>query len=343
MQRYTPIVMSRSHAAFDLPRAKLDPVYAAASASAGFAPALTDNLRVLRRLALGRKTALWHFFFAPNPRTSTVARVVGRVRRARSVQTVCSAPAAGVNLKQVLFAERVVVLSEHTRRRFLDAGVSEARVVLIRPAIAPLSPVTKERARELRHELGLAVERPLIVYAGDLEFGRGADLALEAHRDLPAGLDAQLVLACREKTPRARERARLLRERAAELGIADRVRFMGETPRIHDLLASADLVTMPTETLYAKMDLPLVLLEAMALSRCVLVGAGTPAQELAAAGGAAKVETTREAVSALTRELILDEQRRATLGERARQVVLEDYSPRQMAERYEALYDQLCA
>lgn len=343
MRRYTPVVMSRPHAVVDLPRARIEPIYSDESASPGFAPALLDNIKVLRRLALGRKTALWHFFFAPNPRTSNVARWTARMRAARSVQTVCSAPAAHVDIASVLFAERVVVLSEHTRQRFLAAGVSAERVVLIRPAVAPLAPVSPERAKALRTELGLHADRPLVVYAGDLEFGRGADLALEAHCDLPSSLDAELVLACREKTPRAQARARELRERAAQLGIAERVRFMGETPRIHDLLASADLVTMPTETLYAKMDLPLVLLEAMTLERCVLVGAGTPAEELAAEGGALKVATQRDAVSELTRRLLEDATQRAELGARARQAVVRDYAPEQMAARYEALYDQLCA
>ena len=343
MRRYTPVVMSRPHALVDLPRARIEPIYAEESASPSFSPALLDNVKVLKRLALGQKTALWHFFFAPNPRTSNVARWTGRLRSARSVQTVCSAPAAHVDIESVLFAQRVVVLSEHTRQRFLKAGVSAERVVLIRPAIAPLTPVSVERAKQLRRELGLSIDRPLVVYAGDLEFGRGADLALEAHHDLPSSLDAELVLACREKTQRAQSRARELRERAAQLGIAERVRFMGETPRIHDLLASADLVTMPTETLYAKMDLPLVLLEAMALQRCVLVGTGTPAEELAAEGGALKVETRREAVSELTRRLLEDATLRAELGARARQTVVQSYSPEQMAASYETLYDQLCA
>jgi glycosyltransferase involved in cell wall biosynthesis len=81
----------------------------------------------------------------------------------------------------------------------------------------------------------------------------------------------------------------------------------------------------------------------MSLERCVLVGAGTPAQELAAAGGAVKVETVRDAVSTATRALLEDADARARLGARARQVVLQDYAPEQMAVRYEALYDLLCA
>src|SRR4029077_16119172 len=128
-----------------------------------------------------------------------------------------------------------------------------------------------------------------------------------------------LILACRAKTQRARERERTLRQRAAQLGIAARCRFLGETPRIHDLLAVADLVTLPTDTLYAKMDLPLALIEAMSLQRCVLVGAATPAAELAATGGAVLVATQRDAVSSATRRLLEDAGQRAVVGAHARQ------------------------
>jgi glycosyltransferase involved in cell wall biosynthesis len=340
MSRYTPVVLSRKGAALPLPGARVEAIY---GSTRSFSPALRDNARVLTRLMLGRRTSLWHFFFAPNPKTSAVARAAVRMRRVRSVQTVCSAPAQHAHLAQLLFAERVVVLSEHTRRRFLAAGFAAERLALIRPAVVPLAPVSSANASALRQSLALPRDRPLIVYAGDLEFGCGADRALEAHADLPRTLDAELIIACRAKTPRARAREVELRQRAAQLGVAERVRFVGETARIHELLAAADLVTLPTDTLYAKMDLPLVLLEAMSLERCVLVGAGTPAEELAAGGGAVCAVTQRDAVSVVTRQLLEDAPRRAAVGARARQVVLCDYDPARMSASYESLYDQLCA
>jgi glycosyltransferase involved in cell wall biosynthesis len=343
LRRYTPVLMSRRDARLDIPRARIEPIYPAFAADSGFAPALRDNARVLERLLWGTKTDLWHFFFAPNPKTSSVARWSGRARRMRAIQTVCSAPAEHVDLRRVLFAQRVVVLSEHTLRRFVDAGIPERRIALIRPAIAALTPPTASSAQELRVQLGLPPDRPVVVYAGDLEFGRGADLALEAHADLPKSMGAELIMACRAKTPRARERAAELRARVDALGIAEHVRFLGETPRIHALLAVADLVTLPTDSLYAKMDLPLVLIEAMSLARAVLVGTGTPAQELAAGGGALAVATQRDAVSTATRKLLEDATQRAELGARARQVALREYSPEHMAARYETVYDEICA
>jgi glycosyltransferase involved in cell wall biosynthesis len=342
MRRYTPVVLSRkaTELGLALPRAQIERIY---SDAGSFSPALRDNTRVLARLLVGRKTALWHFFFAPNPKTSGAALWSSRLRRARTLQTVCSAPAPNARLDRVLFADHVVVLSEHTRQRCLQAALAPDRISLIPPAIVPLTPKTREESSALRLELGLPIDRPIVVYAGDLEFGRGAELALEAHVDLPRTLHAELVLACRAKTPNARAREAALRQRVAQLGVSDSVRFLGETTRIHDVLAVADLVTLPTDTLYAKMDLPLVLIEAMSLERCVLIGTGTPAEELAAAGGAVLAATQRDAVSAVTRRLLEDAAERALIGRRAREVVLCDYDPERMSARYEALYDQLCA
>jgi glycosyltransferase involved in cell wall biosynthesis len=341
MHRYRPVLLSRPGVKLDMPRARIEPIYAAEGG--GFSPAIRDQVRVLSRLLLGRKAGLWHFFFAPNPRTSDVARWAARARRARTVQTVCSAPLASSSSAQVLFADRVVVLSEHTRQRFLADGIAAERLRLIRPAVAALQPLDAAAIGPTRERLGLARDRPLVVYAGDLEFGRGAELALEAHAALPRGNDATLVMACRAKTPRARERASALLTRASQLGVASSVQFMGETPFIHDLLAVADLVTLPADTLYAKMDLPLVLVEAMLLGRCVLVGQGTPAEELARNGGAITVATTRDAVSSLTRALLDDDARRMQMGAVARRVALRDFDPSRMAAEYEAVYDELCA
>jgi glycosyltransferase involved in cell wall biosynthesis len=86
-----------------------------------------------------------------------------------------------------------------------------------------------------------------------------------------------------------------------------------------------------------------VLVEAMSLERCVLVGEGTPAEELAAGGGAVSVATRRESVSAATRALLEDRSRRDRVGARARQVVLCDYDATRMATEYERVYDELCA
>jgi len=316
--------------------------HSAVYAGAGhFSPALADNARVLLRLLADRGHDLWHFFFAPNRRSSSVGRACARARRRPSVQTVCSAPAAGVDVQKLLFADRTVVLSQHSEALVLAAGVPRERVRRIAPAVHALPVPDAARRAAARQRLGLALDRPVIVYPGDLEYSSAAERVLRAHAARWQRRGAVLVLACRAKTAAASERERALRALAGQLGVTGDVVWLGETREIHALLGAADVVVLPAETLYAKMDLPLVVIEAMLLERCALVAAGTPAAELAVDDAALAVTPEVDAIAEAVSSLLEDDARRAAIGRAARAHALARFAPTRVAAEYESLYDEL--
>jgi glycosyltransferase involved in cell wall biosynthesis len=97
------------------------------------------------------------------------------------------------------------------------------------------------------------------------------------------------------------------------------------------------------DSLYAKVDTPYVLLEAMALGRPVIVSNLPPLQELAALGDGSIVvpkgdpEATAEAMA----RLAADPDDAARLGESARATIAHSFSLTRMARAYETLYDEL--
>jgi phosphatidylinositol alpha-1,6-mannosyltransferase len=337
LRAYEAVAFGRRGGPTEFGRGTIEPIHPPGHGN--FAPGVSEQARVLRRLLFGRRAALWHFFFAPNPRTSKVARILAAARRMPTVQTVCSVPKNGTNLDEVLFGDRVVVLSRHTERWFLSAGISPARLRRIAPAVPELTPLTREAMLRVRAELGLSTNLCLLLYPGDLEFGSGASLMIEAHAKLPEHVE--LVLACRAKTPKAVAIREQLEARARELGTASRVQFLGETPRILDLLGAADVVALPSEVAYAKMDYPLVLLEAMALAKPVVVCSGTPAAELAEGGASVEVLPALEPLVQALEQLVNDGSARAELGVRARAATEERFGRGRMAQAYEALYGEL--
>jgi phosphatidylinositol alpha-1,6-mannosyltransferase len=242
--------------------------------------------------------------------------------------------------RALLFADRTVVLSKKSEARFLDAGVDASRLVRIGPAIEPLAPTSEDERARARASFGIPEGTVSVVFPGDLEFGGGAALVVEAFATLGRD-DAFLVVACRDKTEAAKEARRALAERASALGIAPRVLFLGETPRIHALLDAADVVALPSGDLFAKMDHPLVLLEAMSLEKPVVVAVGSAAEELAESGGAAAVEPRVDALAAELSRLLDDAGERRRRGRLARAYVVERCDRREMARAYEALYDGL--
>ncbi|HEY8431549.1 MAG TPA: glycosyltransferase family 4 protein [Sandaracinaceae bacterium] len=334
LRRHEPIVMVDRARAWEPPRGRAEPIYASPGR---FAPPLSSQVRVLARLAAGPRAELWHFFFAPNPKTSLAARACARLRRARTVQTICSRPRRVDRARSLLFADCNVVLSRRTYQDLLDAGVSRDRLALVAPAVPPLEVPSEEARRAARAALGLPTEAALVVYPGDLELGEGAARTIEAFARLSDG--AFLAMACRAKTPGAAAAERALRERARALGIDRRVAWLGETPRIHDLLGTADVVALPSSDPFAKMDLPLVLLEAMWLARPVVVAAGAPAEELADDGAA--IAAREDEIATAIASLLDDDGARRALGERARSAAAARFTPSRMAAEYEALYDRV--
>ena len=339
LQRHSPVLMGRSGQANPIARGRVEPVYGAASGG-GFAPSARANAGVLRHLLMGRSTDLWHFFFAPNPNSSAAGRLATAIRRVPSVHTVCSLPAEGVSTRKLLFADVTVALSRAAYERFRQDGVSESALHLIPPSVPPLAEPTSLERAALRKKHRLPDALPIWIYPGDLEFGGGAEIALQGFAAWNRS-DAVLLMACRRKTPQADEALSRLREQARRWGIEAQVHWLGETRHIHELLGLSDFVVMVNRTAYAKMDYPLVALEAMCLARPVLVGKETPSAELAEDGGAVAVETNGEALAEAIESLSADQASYSEVGQTARALATSKFSPQEVAAAYELLYEEI--
>ncbi|MGB5267044.1 MAG: glycosyltransferase family 4 protein [Polyangiales bacterium] len=339
LRRHGPVLMGRAGQPNPIGQGRVEAVYRAQS-SGGFAPSARENLGVLRRLLLGRPVDLWHFFFAPNPRSSAAGRLATAVRRVPSVHTVCSVPAQDVNVRKLLFADATVALSRSAFERFVEEGVSERALRVIPPSVPPLAAPTSLERAQLRSKHALPEAAAIWIYPGDLEFGGGAEIALEgfAAWNRP---DTMLLMACRRKTPQADEALSKLQAKTMLWGIDSQVVWLGETPHIHELLAASDFVVMVNPEAYAKMDYPIVALESMCLARPVLVGAGTPSAELAEGGGAVAVEASGEALAEAIERLSGDRAAIEAIGTKARALATSKFSPQAVAEAYEVLYEEI--
>jgi glycosyltransferase involved in cell wall biosynthesis len=125
---------------------------------------------------------------------------------------------------------------------------------------------------------------PIVLYPGDYEISRGAEtVAAAAARILRAVPEATIVFACRPKTrgavaARVRVEADLAKER-----LLDKTRHVGEIDDMPALLAASSVIAFPVDDLYGKVDLPLVLLEALALGVPIVACTGGPLETLSAA------------------------------------------------------------
>src|SRR5688572_1537940 len=219
-------------------------VHAVYGGSAGqYTPTLLSNLRAFAWLLASEPPDLFHFVFAPNPRTSLALRLLGEWTRVPCVQTVASAPRTFERPDRLFSGDVVVAQSHDTARRiheaFALAKLPPRPVEIIPPPAPELPGDPRARTVAARAALGLAPNVPLVVYPGDLEVSRGAAFTVELARRAEGPLAAAtFVVAYRRKTAEVDRLAHEL-EAGAPPG---RVVFRPEVDDVHALLAAATAV-----------------------------------------------------------------------------------------------------
>lgn len=249
------------------------------------------------------------------------------------------APGAGLNglyqcvnnalnsaLERLAFRQSrlLVAASNKTAGELIDMGVDRAKVRVV------VNGVDIEAFRpgvEDRKQWGLPCDVPVALFAGDLRtYRKNLDTVLHALARVP---DLHLAVAG------ALERS-LFPAMAKQLGVADRVHFLGLRRDMAPLMRSSDSFVFPSR--YEACSL--VLLEAAASGKPVVTARTAGGSELIdeASGIVLENPDDVDALAEAMKRLSADRDLREEMGRRAR-AVAEQHSWDRMAREYLALYD----
>ncbi|MEO8905669.1 MAG: glycosyltransferase [Polyangiaceae bacterium] len=342
LTRIDPIVLSSpgAPALVAAPGARAVRSVAAYGRPGGFTPAFSANLRAAAWVLLRSRASVWHFVFAPNARTSGAGSWLKRLRGVPVVQTVASPPRSFADPRALFFGDALVAQSAWTRTQietsYEASGLRAPRTFVIPPPVPDLSPPSVAAVQRVRRDLKLAPEQRYVIYPGDLETSSGAEATAALAQRLPALMpDVVTVFAYRRKTAGAVEVA----ERLAARLPAAHTRFVENAPDILALLAGSAAVLFPVDDLWGKVDLPIVLLEAMELGVPVLALDQGPLCDL---GGVVKVPklAADDWLSAVS-GVLLDPARAAHIQTEQRAALQERHRAAVVARAYEDLYFEL--
>jgi len=246
-------------------------------------------------------------------------------------------PWHGVPLKRwaARFTDRVVPVSEPLREYLLRIVRLPAAMITLVPNGVDLDAFRPGQRRSAwRADLGISPEALVIGNVARLD-------GVKNHADLLNGFAMmrprapEAVLAIAGDGPLRRD----LEARAAALGVAQHVRFLGQTRDIAALYREFDLFVLSSSAEGTSLSV----LEAMASGVCVVATAvgGTPALLGEGPVGRLVAPADPAALAAAMADLLHDHRQRHALAEAGRRAVVARYSLETMVRRYEQEYGRV--
>lgn len=229
-------------------------------------------------------------------------------------------------------SDAVIACSDADRRRMIEIeGIAASDVVLLRNGIDPRAPTP---GRDVRRELGIAADAPVVGTVATLRPEKRLDMLLRAvallRRQHP---DVRVIIA-----GDGPERGRL-EALVAQLGLAGAAMLLGRRADVPDVLQAIDVAANCSDFEGS----PLSVLEYMEAARPVVAGSVGGLPELIEDGVHGVLVAPRDpsALANGLHELLADPQRRRRMGEAARRRRREHFSLDVMVADVQELYERL--
>ena len=233
------------------------------------------------------------------------------------------------------WAKRVMVLNEGIEEEAVRAGIDRKKLFWMpNPVhVEEFAPATAEERQQLRLDLKITADAPVVIYVGRLAPEKELRSLLEAFALVSRKwVTAQLVL-----VGDGPDRA-MLESETQRLGLEAAVRFTGRQPidRVRQYLKLADVFALVSRL----EGFPCSLIEAMSTGLASVVSripANLQLVDDGVHGWSGEVRNPGELAAAMNR-LIEDPDSRARMGAAGRQRIIDHYSALKIAERYEELF-----
>ena len=242
-------------------------------------------------------------------------------------------------ITEILVTDKVVALSYHTQKMLETEGVKNVRVIY--PGIDPrrLMPL-EENPLKARYN---PQNGPVVFFSGDYEFSDAHTVILNS---LPEIFDQvpnlRFLFACRYKTPKGEAIEKEVKTRILNMGLVDSVLFLNEVSDMNQVLDLTDIVTLPAGSSLKKMDIPLVLLEGMALKKPIVISDVPPINEIMKGEvGYAVPHNDAKAYARAIISLAQNPDLRRKMGEAGNEVIHRYFDINKIANQYHKLYEEL--
>ncbi|MBK5222605.1 MAG: glycosyltransferase family 4 protein [Acidimicrobiia bacterium] len=233
--------------------------------------------------------------------------------------------------RHIIGSDHLIAVSEAVRSSAMLRGADPSRVWTILNPTTDLAPREVGGSAATRHALGIDPTAPIVLAAGRLDPGKGHESLLTAFERISSDVPGAQLLVCGESSWGSTYGAHL-QERAVQLGLDARVRFLGHRSDLRALMACADVFCLPSEL----EPFGLVYLEAMQAALPVVAAwsGGVPEIVVHGSTGLLSYPNDTEQLASDLLAVLTDGALRARLGAAGAERAATEYSPERIAPRW---------
>ncbi len=310
---------------------------------------LGAKLSLFRYLRKSRgKFDITHYLFTPTKQNSTLIKLFAKPTKGKTIQTVATLREdlyTPEELRSLLFADHITVYTDLTKKKLNDLGFQNASRIY--PGIDLDLYRPKPKDSTVLETYNIQENDFFVIYPGEYTRLGATDMLADAFIEYftkhPES-NIKFLFACRIKNEADRAKRETVRALVKSHGLEQKILFQENSATVDmpTLYNSADLVIFPVENLKGKFDVPLIIIEAYACGKPVILSDLPQFREFT--NNDICVTIPKDSGTKLLESvayLSQNEAERMRLGENARRFVKDHFDLKNTAKQYEEIYSSL--
>lgn len=285
-----------------------------------------------------------HYFFTPTKSNSWLIKnlLKGKAKTIQTVATLREDLFSDEDIKKMIFGDIITTYSDYAKNKLESLGFKN--VSRIYPGIDLNDYYPREKSEKELKKAGFKKDDFIINFTGEY-IRLGAmdtviDSFIEVAKQIP---EARLSLAVRVKNEGDAKKKEEVITKLKKENILDKVSFHDDgVYKMSDLYNLSDISIFPASNMKGKFDIPLVVIEAMACAKPVILSKLPILKEFSSEANSVSIE--KDSVSALTQaivDLYNNQEKRLSLGKNALEYAHKNFNIYVAAQKYQELYDKL--
>jgi glycosyltransferase involved in cell wall biosynthesis len=289
-----------------------------------------------------------HYFFTPSNLNSFVIKNFLYPSKSKTIQTIATLREdllSNEEIKKNMFGDVLVAYSDYTKKRLKDLSFSNVQHIYPGIDLGTFTP--KEKSTELLNNCNFTAEHFIIGFAGEYVRLGGVDDVIDSfvkiEKEIP---EARLFLNVRLKNEKDALKKDAVVKRLKKLNILEKVSFEEsinfEKFNMSDSFNIYDVAIFPIHNMKGKFDVPLVVPEAMACQKPIILSDLPLLKEFANHNNAViiKKENVKELTQAIL-DLYNNPEKREEIATNGMRYVRRNFNIEFIAEEYNDLYEKL--